>query len=272
MNKESIEACLAGKRNRSGQACLIPTEIYYYEITDSTNARAWEETRQSTGNGALFVADRQNNGRGRRGRSWVSPSGKNIYFSLVLRPKLKVEQVSMVTLVMALSVARAIERYTGAKPGIKWPNDILLQGKKICGILTELKLTGNQMDFLVVGVGINVKAQDFPRELAEKAGDLESLCGRSIFRSELLAEVLHCFEQDYACFLEAGDMSGLREAYQERLVNKDRQVQVLDPQGTYEGIARGIAATGQLLVERLDGTLEQVYAGEVSVRGLQGYI
>lgn len=278
MNKESICACLCASCSNTGTDAfeapfgLRKEDIYYYEITDSTNVRAWEYSGQSTGNGALFVADTQSQGKGRRGRSWEGTAGCNLCFSLLLHPLLEPGRVSMLTLVMALSVAEALEAVTGMDSQIKWPNDILLQGWKVCGILTELKMQGSTMECLIIGVGVNVKAQQFPEELQHKAGALEPLCDRAISRSRLLAEILTRFESNYNTFLETKDMSGLLEAYERRMLNRNRQVRVLEPKGAYEGVALGITSDGQLLVKKGDGSIEQVYAGEVSVRGPQGYI
>lgn len=277
MNKESIENCLrqafanADRTDDKAPISFADMEIHYYDITDSTNIRAWEYNGQSTGDGALFVADTQSQGKGRRGRSWEGTAGCNLCFTLLLRPYLASGQVSMLTLVMALSVAQALEKVTGKRPGIKWPNDILLQGRKVCGILTELKLQSSTIERLIIGVGINVKSQQFPEELQHKAGALEPLCDLKISRSRLLAQILDRFHENYCSFLQAGNLSPLREAYESRLLNRHCPVRVLEPQGEYEGQALGITDGGELLVRRPDGRMEQVYAGEVSLRGTEGY-
>ncbi|MBQ7933173.1 MAG: biotin--[Lachnospiraceae bacterium] len=274
MNKESIWSYLqsAGGGDFEAPFGLTEGEIYYFEITDSTNVRAWEETRQGTGDGALFVANDQSQGKGRRGRQWVNTPGCNLCFSLRLYPTLGPERISMVTLVMALAVAKAVESMTGLECGIKWPNDILVQGRKVCGILTELKMDGSHTECLIIGVGINVKEQEFPGELQARAGALEVLCGREIIREQLLAELLKAFEEDYRCFLERGDLTDLQEDYQHRLLNLNQPVRILEAAGTYEGVALGITPMGKLLVRTPDGNVECVYAGEVSVRGPEGYI
>lgn len=266
MNRESIETCLAGKTAWAG------SEIHYYDITDSTNVRAWQETGQSTGNGALFVADAQLGGKGRRGRSWESPGGRNLYFSLVLKEGLSADRAPMVTLVMALSVAKVLKDRTGCAAGIKWPNDIVAGGRKVCGILTEMKLGNTGTEFVVIGVGINVLTGDFEGDLADRATSLEAVCGKAIDRAGLLADILAAFEAFYGDFTGAGDLSPLKEAYEEFLINKDREVRVLDPKGEYTGTAQGITDSGELLVIKADGTIETVYAGEVSVRGIYGYV
>lgn len=243
--------------------------FHYYDAIDSTNIQAKRLAEEGAPNGTLVVADQQSAGRGRRGRGWNSPAGTNLYFTLLLRPEIKPEKASMLTLVMALAVARAI----GKDAGIKWPNDIVLDGRKACGILTELSLSVEQgnIDYLVIGVGINVAKQEFPEELQGHAIALEEIFPQ-VSRSELLNAILTAFEEAYGHFIERGDLSALKEDYNALLVNLGRQVRVLDPKGEYDGIARGIRDTGELIVELSTGELRDVYAGEVSVRGIYGYV
>ena len=158
--------------------------------------------------------------------------------------------------------------------GIKWPNDIVINGRKACGILTELSLSVEQgsIDYLVIGVGINVARQEFPAELQGHAIALDEVANRPISRSELLNAVLTAFEADYGDFLATMDLTRLKGKYDALLVNYGRQVRVLDPKGEYDGIARGVQTTGELIVELPDGNTKDVYAGEVSVRGIYGYV
>lgn len=250
----------------------IGKNLIYTPVTGSTNILAKLEGEKGACNGTLVVTDQQTAGRGRRGKEWESPSGKNIYFTLLLRPDIEPNKASMLTLVMANAVGRAIELETGLKAGIKWPNDIVVNGKKICGILTEISLEREFVHYLVIGVGINVSKQEFDEDLSQKATCLESEAGRKISRADLLNRVLKEFETDYQKFLNKGNLTDLMDSYQGMLVNKDACVRVLDPQGDFEGIAKGITATGELLVETEDGKLAKVYAGEVSVRGIYGYV
>lgn len=270
-------------------------EIEKHDCIGSTNARAKELGFQGAPHGSLVLADCQSAGRGRLGREWVSPKGVNLYMSMILRPAIEVRDASKITLVMAVAVARALERVHGARRiqkdakgiasgiQIKWPNDILVGGKKVCGILTQLHLEKDGSYFLVIGVGINVKRQEFPEELKEKASSLEqewtcqsggqlfSLEEIGISREEVLKQVLLCFEETYDSFMAAGNLSPLVDYYEERLVNLNAKVKVLDPKGEWEGISRGITNEGELLVEK-DGETYAVFSGEVSVRGEQGYI
>ena len=246
--------------------------LSYQEETTSTNALAKVAGEGGAPHGSLYVADMQTAGRGRRGRAWTSPPGTNVYYSIMLRPSFAPDRASMLTLVMARSVACAIEKTTGLRTGIKWPNDIVINGKKVCGILTEMSAEQDYIHYVVIGVGINVGLQEFPRELLDKATSLQAESGENVSRGELIQHCMECFEEDYECFAQAGDLSGLLDSYNQMLLNRDREVRVLDPRGEYTGTARGINERGELLVKLADGTVAKVYAGEVSVRGLYSYV
>lgn len=243
-----------------------------YGETDSTNIRAKEAGEQGALHGTLFVADKQTAGKGRRGRTWTSPSGESIYMSLLLRPELTPSKAPMLTLVMGLSAAEAVRDLTGADVGIKWPNDIVVNKKKICGILTEMATEIQYVNYIVIGIGINVNRQEFPEELRQSATSLYLETGKKWKRADIIAEVLEKFEKNYEIFLHSGDLSGLREAYNAILVNYNQPVKVLEPQHEYEAVAEGINQSGELLVTLPDGQRRAVFAGEVSVRGLYGYV
>ena len=219
-----------------------------------------------------MVADQQVSGKGRRGRSWESPHGTGIFMTLVLKPDINPNNASMLTLVAAMATAGAISRVTGKNAQIKWPNDIVVDGKKVCGILTEMSMERAYIHHIVIGVGINVRRQEFPEEIRDRAAAIEEQCGFRISRSQLIADIMEAFEEDYEIFLQTHDLKGLRDSYAKLLVNRDREVCVLDPKGEFRGTARGINDQGELLVERQDGSIEEVYAGEVSVRGVYGYV
>ncbi len=246
--------------------------MVYLERTGSTNQDAKRLAEEGAQDGTLVVTDCQETGKGRRGRGWVSPPGINIYFTLLLRPQFQPDKASMLTLVMALSVAQAIERRTGYIPGIKWPNDIVMDGKKVCGILTEMTLEEEYIQSVVIGVGINVGQTDFPEEIKDKATSLALKCGTGTARSSLIAGIMERFEKNYALFEKNLDLSDLKDTYETYLVNKNREVRILDPAGEFEGRAEGINEKGELLIELPDGSVRRVYAGEVSVRGLYGYV
>ncbi len=248
--------------------------LYYLEETDSTNLDGKRLAKEGAAHGTVILAEKQNQGRGRRGRSWHSLAGTAIYMSLLLRPDFEPDKASMLTLVMALSVTEAIRDLTGACAMIKWPNDIIIDGKKVCGILTEMELAGEKIAHIVIGIGINVNnpQEDFPEELRSMAGSLKMATGQTFSRIDVIERVLACFEKDYENFLQTLDFTNLRERYQSYLINQNAAVKVLDPQQEYTGIARGISNTGELLVEKENGEIAEVYAGEVSVRGLYGYV
>lgn len=246
--------------------------VTFYSQINSTNLQAKLDAENGACQGALVVADMQTAGRGRRGRSWSSPAGTNVYFTLILKPDYAAGRVSMVTLVMALAVAEGIRRTCGVEAGIKWPNDIVINGKKTCGILTEMSVEREYIQHVVIGVGINVGLQEFAPEVAATATSLQAECKRKVPRAALVAHIMEAFEKYYALFLEKLDMSLLLEEYNRLLVNRGREVRILDPKGEFTGISQGIDRAGELLVELPDKTVTNVYAGEVSVRGICGYV
>ena len=181
----------------------------------------------------------------------------------------------MLTLLMGLSVAQALRRLYPLEAQIKWPNDIVISGKKICGILTEMSADPGQIHHVVIGVGINGNLTVFPEELREKATSLQLELGARIRRAPLAAAVLEAFEENYEVFCSCGDLSPFQGAYDRILVNRDAFVAVQGAGREQEGlcgIARGISGRGELLVEREDGFVVKVNSGEVSVRGRDGYV
>lgn len=257
--------------------------------TDSTNEEIKRRAAAGAPDGLWVIADKQTKGKGRRGRCWESQDTGNLYLSLLLRPAFPKECASMVTLVMALGAAEAIKSVTALDTKIKWPNDIVIAGKKAVGILTELIPEESGSYYLVCGVGINVNQRSFSTEIEGMATSLLQECAKQQaprqkgeegdcqepeeLDKKLLAEKLkECFEAVYESFCRKQDMSDLKASYEELLVNKGVRVRVLEPKGEYEGTAMGINNNGELLVERTDGSVEAVYAGEVSVRGIYGYV
>ena len=242
------------------------------EETDSTNTDCKKLAEQGAKHGLLCTADTQIAGRGRRGRAWESPKGTSVSMTLLLRPEIKPNQAPQLTLVMALAVARAISRISGETCSIKWPNDILMKDKKICGILTEMSAEMDYVHYVVIGCGINVNQDMIPEELEKIATSIKIETGKSYQRSELIAEILSDFEQLYQQFLVHADLSLFIEEYNRYLVNQGRRVRVLDPKAEFEGEALGISPNGELLVRTETGETVEVYAGEVSVRGIYGYV
>lgn len=246
--------------------------VIYYEETDSTNIQAKLAGEKGEVHGTLVVADRQVAGKGRRGRSWESPKGQCIYMTILLRPELAPVKAPMLTLVMALSVAEAVKEKTGMEAKIKWPNDIVLNKKKICGILTEMSTEIDYINYIITGVGINTNQDKFSEEIRERATSLLIEGGKHIKRSELIASVMARYEKNYAAFMETEDLSGLLLAYNKILVNRDCDVRILDPKGEYNGHAMGINEKGELIVVTSEGEKKHIFSGEVSVRGIYGYV
>lgn len=263
MTKEELDSLM--KTRWAGR------NILYYETTDSTNLRIRQAGDEGAPHGTLAVADRQTAGRGRRGRTWESPAGSSIYMSVLLRPDIAPNKASMLTLVMALSVAEGIQQCIPIIQ-IKWPNDIIVNGKKLVGILTEMSAQVDYINHVTVGVGINVNMTAFPEEIADTATSLCLECGHAVKRAPLIAAVMERLEENYEIFLETEDLSGLMERYSALLVNRDRDVRIIGEKETYQAHAIGIDRTGELIVRREDGTMEKIYAGEVSVRGVYGYV
>lgn len=247
-------------------------QIIYYEQLDSTNVQAVRLAAEGAPHGTVVVAGTQTAGKGRRGRTWESPQEDNIYMSLLLRPSLKPNQAPMLTLVMAQSVAVALQKAGFPDVQIKWPNDLILAGKKICGILTEMYLQGDTIDYVVVGVGVNVNTRVFPKELQEQATSLRLQGGKVLNCDPLVKDILGVFEEYYQQFIEQGDLAFLYEQYNELLVNRGKEVCVLEPDNEYMAYAEGINTHGELIVRTAEGEEKAIFAGEVSVRGIYGYV
>ena len=247
-------------------------EILYLDEVDSTNTAAKKAAENGAVHGTLVVSERQTGGKGRRGRAWDSPRGTGIFMTLILRPNMAPVHASMLTLVAALAVADGIRECTGAESLIKWPNDIVMSGKKICGILTEMSADPDCINYVAVGIGINVNMEEFPEEIRGVAASIFTETGKKTKRSLLISAVMAAFERYYEVFMKTTDMSGLLEDYNGKLANCGRTVRVLDPAGEYSGTAIGIDREGELLVEMEGTTVRRVLSGEVSVRGIYGYV
>ena len=264
MSPAEIESLIKGR--------WAGAKVVYYEETDSTNNRAKEAGEKGEKHGTLFVAERQAAGKGRRGRGWESPAGTSIYMTILLHPDILPVRAPQLTLLMAIAVVEGIRKVTGITCGIKWPNDVVVRGRKVCGILTEMSAEIDFINYVVIGVGINVNQDTFPEEIQDKAVSLKQESGKGIRRSELIAAVMAEFEAYYEVFLKTEDLSGVREQYNGLLVNRDQEVKVLEPGNEYEAHALGINDTGELIVRTKSGQEKAVYAGEVSVRGVYGYV
>ncbi len=213
------------------------------------------------------TAQFQTAGKGRRGRQWFSDPGTALMFSVLVKPKLAIDDCSMITLIMAMAVRQSLKDMN-IETLIKWPNDIVLGDKKICGILTEALLESER---IIVGVGINTNQESIPDELKESATSILIETDDCIDHDSLLESIIYNFEKLLEKLFKNGDMSDLKSEYEQGLVSLDKEVTVLDPAGEYNGICKGIDNRGQLIVSH-EGQETYVYAGEVSVRGIYGYV
>lgn len=245
--------------------------VHFVKETDSTNNLGKRLSLQGAPHGTLVVAEYQSAGKGRLGRTWEAPEGSSVMMSVLVRPSFDPEYASMLTLIMGLSVARAVIDL-GIDASIKWPNDVVVSGKKICGILTEMGIENGKIREVLIGPGINVNTEEFPRELQDKATSLFVETGKKYDRNQVIGLVMKKFEYYYEKFVCTCDLSLVRDDYHEILANRNHQVRILDKRQPFEGIALGINEAGELLVQMENGEIREVRAGEVSVRGLYGYI
>ncbi|MBR4015975.1 MAG: biotin--[Anaerotignum sp.] len=241
--------------------------LYFYPETDTTNHRIRELALEGAPEGTLAVAEKQTAGRGRLGRHWEAPAGTGIWMSLLLRPNIVPAEASVLTLLAGIALTEAVQDVTGLSPAIKWPNDILLNGKKLAGILTEMDCEMSQVHFIVSGMGINVNTAEFPEELRDIATSLYLESGRTFSRRQLLQRVLECFEGLYHEFLQAGSFSPFLERYRAKCLNLGKEVRVIGRE-TFLATALDITPSGELVVKRQDtGKEEIIFSGEVSIRG-----
>ena len=274
--KESYEEIVTGSiYNETTIADQIHTKwagktVHFARKTDSTNLWIKRLAKEGAPEGTLALAEFQSAGRGRLGRSWEVPEGTSVMMSILLRPKFEPQYAPTLTLVMGMAVAKAVKNL-GFDVSIKWPNDVVVSHKKICGILTEMGVRDGKIDYAVIGVGINVNIKEFPEEMVDKATSLYLESGKEFDRSQIPGLVMEAFEKYYEKFAATCDLSGLKEEYESILANYNQPVRVLAKE-PYEGVARGITDGGELLVEKTDGTIVAVSAGEVSVRGLYSYV
>ncbi len=258
----------------------IGRKIHFLGSVDSTNNHAKKIAYEGAQEGTLVVAESQTSGKGRLGRSWASAEKKGIWMSVVLRPQIPPEDVHIITLAAAVAVVKAIEESTGISAGIKWPNDIILNNKKVCGILTEMTCEMDSVDFAVLGIGINVNHSycDFPDEIRETAISLKeylSLDGALIecplIRSEIIKKILFDFEQIYIK-IRNSNFTEIIEEWKKYSVTLGKEVKVIFKNDTYMGIAKDITKDGRLVVECTDGVTREIFYGEVSVRGIMNYV
>ncbi|MBR5496226.1 MAG: biotin--[Oscillospiraceae bacterium] len=242
---------------------LSNAHITFFDCTDSTNEQAKKLARQGAGEFSLVIANEQTAGKGRMGRSFFSPADSGIYLSIILRPSLYIDDTTIITTACSVAVSRAIKSVCGINTQIKWVNDILLNGKKVCGILTQAQTTHNALEFIVVGIGINFTNADFPCDIKNKAGALFN-CAPTVLREELIASIVNEFYAIYSALPNTDFM----EYYKTNNASLGKKVKVLCKENSYDATAIDITNKGELVVETTDGIQKIISSGEVEVEGL----
>lgn len=244
----------------------LVTRIVYAPSLPSTNDQVKQLADEGAPEGTLVVAEHQTEGKGRLGRAWFSPPQAGIYASLLLRPVLRPEQAPGFTLLAAVAVARAVGQVTGLRAGIKWPNDVLLAGRKVCGILTEMKGEMDRIYYLVIGTGINVNTDpaDFPPECRDRAISVKAVLGHSVSRVELLAAYLRALEKLYDVYVQHG-LAPIIKAWKEWNVTLGEWVSVDLGTTVFQGRAVDLDKNGALMVQGEHGELRTFQSGEVTL-------
>ena len=270
---ESPDLLSAGELSGALDGCLVGRELLCLPTVDSTNSEVKRQALAGKAEGLAVLSDEQTGGRGRRGREFESPAGKGLYCSVLLRPDCTLDELMWLTAWTAVAVCDAVEEVCGVRPGIKWTNDLVLEGRKLCGILTELGMEGEsaRLQYAVVGVGVNVsqQAEDFGPVAAPVAVSLAQALGKAPRRTDLAAALLRALDRMYREFPTQRD--SWYERYRKDCLTLGKHVQVLRGNETFTGVAEDLTDDFSLIVRREDGTRETVNAGDVSVRGLFGY-
>ncbi len=246
--------------------------IKVFDSIDSTNTEAKRLWQSGTECNSLIVASEQTKGKGRRGRRWLSPKGGSIAMSMLLTPDLEPMHAAMLTLVAGLAVVKAVRELTALEVLIKWPNDLVVNNKKLCGILTEMSAEVDYLNYVIIGIGINVNQKKMDASIEEMATSLGRETNKVYSRPELIGAIVKSFEPIYEQFVRERNLGFMVQQYNEYCVNVGRQVKVLARGGEIIGEGMGITNTGQLMVKQEDGNILEVNSGEVSVRGLYGYV
>jgi BirA family biotin operon repressor/biotin-[acetyl-CoA-carboxylase] ligase len=243
---------------------IFGTKIFLFDVLDSTNLKAKAMAVQGEQAGTLIIAEEQTAGRGRLGRVWISEAGKNLTFSLIIRPGAPPEFLGLLPIAAGLAVAQAIEELTGLRPECKWPNDVLLAGRKFSGILCEVVTDAARTPWVVAGIGINVNQTVFPPELETTATSLRLASGREFDRARVLASVLDRLETLYA-ILTGKSPGAVRDSWRAYAPMLGKTVTITNQSTTITGKASGLAPDGGLLVHTARGEVK-VLAGDVTIK------
>jgi len=241
--------------------------IHYFHALDSTNSKAYELASRGAEEGEIVIAESQAKGKGRLGRNWFSPPYLNLYLSVILRPKISPHQAPFITLMAAVATAEAIEKTSGLQSSIKWPNDILLSGRKIAGLLNEIKSETDRIHFVILGIGVNLNVDEkmFPKEIRSIATSMKREMGQAVSRKDFLALLLKELEKWYTVFLKEGG-TVILNSWRERAQIKGRQVKMTSFGETIAGRAIDVDSDGALIIETRRGERKRVVAGDVEYR------
>ena len=246
-------------------------KLHYFSSTDSTNTQAKKLAAEGAPHGTVLLADHQTEGRGRLGRSFHSPANSGLYLSVLLRPHCKPTELMHLTCAAAVAVCDGIEAAVGICPGIKWTNDLVIKNRKIAGILTELSISPKDgtAEYAIIGIGINCCQQpgDFPEELSGIAGSLTMATGSAVSRELVAAKVIEALAQ-----MDLAQKAQIMARYRSNCVTLNREVSLIRKNEAVHAYALDVDDNGALIVQFADGTQEAVSSGEVSVRGMYGYM
>jgi len=248
-------------------------QFHWFEEIDSTNDRLKAMARDGAPHGTVLIADRQTGGHGRRGRSFLSPGGVGIYLSLLLRPDCAATELMHLTCATAVAMCEAVENAARFRPGIKWTNDLVHGKRKLGGILTELGFTPQgKLDYAIIGIGMNCcqQAADFAPEIRDIAGSLSMVTERAIDRSSVAAAMMEALYRMDCCLLTQKEH--ILESYRKDCITLGKEISLVRGDEVRHGLALSVDDEGALVVRFSDGHVEAVNAGEVSVRGMYGYI
>ena len=251
---------------RLGKVRVVGREIHVFKETTSTNDVAARLARGGATEGAVVFAESQTKGRGRMGRAWISPAGKGLWFTVLLRPKIAPQATTQLTAAAATALCRAVTLQTGMTPEIKWPNDILIHGRKIAGILTEMSAELDQVQEVLLGVGmdVNLEEADFPGNLLRRATSLRIETGQKINRAELAVAILRELDRDYQV-VSKGQFQRLAQQWEERCTTLGCQVAIRVGERVIRGRAESLDDDGALLIRGSHGHLERIVGGDVTV-------
>jgi BirA family biotin operon repressor/biotin-[acetyl-CoA-carboxylase] ligase len=241
---------------------VVGRDIQVFQQTNSTNDVAEKLARDGVAEGVVVFAESQAKGRGRLGRKWISPAGEGLWFSVLLRPQLPPASATQLTIAAATAAARAIRAETGLAPQIKWPNDILIEDKKVAGILTELSAELDRVRYVIIGIGVDVNIKKFPAELASSATSLAAAAGKKFIRAEIAAAILKELDADYARITN-GEFAALAEEWEQQCITLGHRVQIHIGERTLTGRAESLDGDGALLLRTDHGHLERIVGGDV---------